>query len=58
MITITNPGGLVIIVTSTKHENKRINNKKVDINDKVVSYRLYTAIYPKPAIVLCVVLAL
>ena len=26
MITITNPGGLVIIVTLTKHENKRINN--------------------------------
>ena len=28
MITITNPGGLVIIVTLTKHENKRINNNK------------------------------
>ena len=26
VITITNPGGLVIIVTLTKHENKRINN--------------------------------
>ena len=28
MITITNPGGLVIIVKLTKHENKRINNNK------------------------------
>jgi hypothetical protein len=26
VITITKPGGLVIIVTLTKHENKRINN--------------------------------
>ena len=30
MITITNPGGLVIIVTLTKHENKRINNNVSD----------------------------
>ena len=27
VIAITNPGGLVIIVTLTKHKNKRINNK-------------------------------
>ena len=31
MITITNPGGLVIIVTLTKHENKRINNNNNNI---------------------------
>ena len=26
---MTNPGGLVIIVTFTKHENKRINNNEI-----------------------------
>ena len=33
VITTTNPEGLVIIVTLTKHENKRINNNKKKIID-------------------------
>ena len=40
MITITNPGGLVIIVTLTKHENKRINNN----NNYIENHRVTSSV--------------
>ena len=48
MITITNPGGLVIIVTLTKHENKRINNNKKNYNINIVLITYILRHFKKP----------
>ena len=49
MITITNPGGLVIIVTLTKHKNKRINNNNSGI--KVGPTLSILDLFPDPAVI-------